>query len=533
MFNVTTKYDKIYDKELGKEVRKKVFMIRGDEAYARSTDIVLSYSTPVSGDVKGFKTTLTATVHRNIGSSKVVFYDGEEILGMADIGSGVHTVSLSDLYLSYVNEHEFYAEFKSNSQCLGSKSKKMKLTVPIPSTLETSITFNNPTTQINEGSTATVSATARVNNELVEDGTQILFYDNDTLVDTVETVSGVASTTVTPTGGGVHTIKASIEGSSSINPTTSSYNLNVGYNITFQQVPTIINGVSNTVKVSVRTWSDTAVANASVSMTDATAQTTDANGIASFVYTNAVTKDYTASYNNSSTTRRIYAYTPTSINITSESSIVGNGETLPISFTLNGNGNLISINGNVTGATLSPRNTLFFHNNDTEVRDYVGTGIGDVTLTASVGNVSKSYTIKDYLMYWTPTLKKNASFSTNIAVNGSYSETPTGMLLVGGGSSSMEFKTQTANCQMEFDVVETTMTSCQIGTDENMTTVTSFSANDSIKVVLESGTQKVYRNNALISTVSYTNPTTWKIQFPSSLSGYQWVRINNLKIKRL
>ena len=97
MFNVTTKYDKIYDEEMGKEVRKKVFMIRGGEAYARSTDIVLTNTTPTSGDIKGFLTSLTATVHRNIGSSKVVFYDGEEILGMVNLASNSLVKHLSFL----------------------------------------------------------------------------------------------------------------------------------------------------------------------------------------------------------------------------------------------------------------------------------------------------------------------------------------------------------------------------------------------------------------------------------------------------
>ena len=409
MLQLTTKYDKIGDS------RKKVFMIRGDEAYAHTTNITLEQNGNITtGDNRGFKINLRGTIYRNLGSSNVTIYDGEEILSLIPIGDGEHSFSLNNLYLSYVYDHELYAVFDANSQCMGSKSKKIALNVPLPSTLKTSITFDNLPTQVNPNANVNVRMIARMNNDIVADGTEIKVYDNNVLVGTGETSDGVATVTINGMSQGKHTITASIEKSTTINATSSSADISCGYNMEFTTIPNIfMNNTNNTVRITVRDYYDAVVPNKSVSFASKTA-TTNNQGVATFTITSMTNgSTYTATCSGSTVSRTVNAFTVSSLNLSVEDGVTATNQDEKISIALTGSGYTGSIPTTITTST-GISNSTYLRNNDVTDWYYQGESAGDVTVSVKCGNLTKTVTIEDIQMgYKANSYQYNLDYSYN------------------------------------------------------------------------------------------------------------------------
>ena len=442
MFDVTTKYVKINDE------RKKVFMIKGDESYIKPTDTAISISgTIAKTEVKGFKIpSIVIDVYRNTGSSTVLLYDGEEIIKTGAIANGSHQVTFSNVYLAYGIDHELYAVFVGNDSCYESKSKKLKLNEALPSTLKTTITFTSPTTQIAEGSNLTLNMTAKTNNVNVPNGTTISIYDGDTLKGTTTTSSGSASYTVTGLSRGKHTITARIEQTSSINATSTSYNVSVGYNIAFEVVPTVwVKGVANTVKFRVKNYLGNPITSGNVTF-NGTTGSLDSSGVTVIQTTINTQGNYSATYGGSSTSYYCKVYAPTSITMTPSTTITAKGHSIsiPINVTATGDGRGLDVT--VTHSGTPTTVTLDSSNNATYT--YVGNGRGeDVSITASIGNASTTTSINDYGVYWTPSQKYN------LEIYGSYSEQSSGILLTFAPRGVIMFNNTSSYNTIEFEVV--------------------------------------------------------------------------------
>ena len=204
MYTVTTKTMKIDGQT------KKVFMIRGDEAYARSTDTALSYSNLVSGDIRGFKIDLTVDLYRTLGSSSVLIYDGDTVIKSVNVASNQSSVTINNVYLSYNVEHSLQAVYQGNSQCLKSKSKRVALSEPLPSSLATSIEFVDAPTQVSVDSDVGLELYAHIDGVAVPDDTPILLYVDDVLVGQEETTNGNATIHTGALEVGLHKIQAVI-----------------------------------------------------------------------------------------------------------------------------------------------------------------------------------------------------------------------------------------------------------------------------------------------------------------------------------
>ena len=533
MFTVTTKYDKVPVD--GKEVRKKVFLIRGDEAYARTTDTVLTYSTPVLTSIKGLKTTLTATVHRNIGASTVVFYDGEEVLDVKTIGNNVHTVSLSDIYLSYDVEHNLYAVFNGNKSCLKSRSKTVSLKENTPSSLNTVLTFNNPATQVLENDDVTFSMTAKVNGENVADGTPILVYDNDTYIDRDTTSDGYASVTIESMTKGKHTIRAVIETSSTVIGATNETDVSAGYDLQFTNVPsTFINGTNttNTVTVRVLDWFGSPVNNATVSLTNQSNKSTNSSGLVSFNYASVTNgSTITATSGGSSISRTVRSFTPSSITLTPTSNVVGYGESNPLTISMQGSG----YTGNSIRVTLTGALTGSYHYIDgTPISvDYTGKGNGTNRITATCGDVSNYVDIGDYLMYYTPTREIRFDYNvTNATTTPTYSSDSNGFL-IGKSNTRLELNTIENGGTMEFDVVSVgnnnTVYAWGMTTQLFIINNLTLQSGDNVKITSNGSTMTMYLNGESQGSTDYTTDGKWVIQLYSS-SANPSLKITNLKV---
>ena len=526
MFNVTTKYVKINDE------RKKVFMIKGDESYVKPTDTTLTIdeSSIVTSQIKGFKIpTATVKVYRKIGSSTVHLYDGEEIIATSTIANNTDTVTFTNIYLAYGVDHDLYAIFVGNDSCYSSKSKKVKLNIALPSSLKTTITFTSPTTQISEGSNLTLNMTAKTNNVNVPNGTTISIYDGDTLKGTTTTSNGSATYTLTSLSRGKHTITARIEQTSSINATSTSYNVGVGYKLTFTDYPnTWISEVDYPVKIRVENYLGNRMTSGNVTFNSHTGALTIANnGVATITSSISSGGTYTATYGGSSTSITAKVYTPSSITMSPSTTITAKGHSLsiPINVTATGDSRSIGVIVVHSGTT----SKVYLDSSGSTSYTYTGNARGEnVTVTAIVGNVSKSITLKDYYMYWTPSQKYN------ISISGQYTEQSNGIVLTFPPSGIVMFNNSSPYNTLEFEVLTVSGSGThlyRIGDETNTKSVTIAKGNK-IKLIWTNDGIDLYINGEYDSTYSMSGVTSkgnWLIRSNDS-SKVRSFSITNLKI---
>lgn len=442
MFDVTTKYVKINDE------RKKVFMIKGDESYIKPTDTAISISgTIAKTEVKGFKIpSIVVDVYRNTGSSTVVLYDGEEIIKTGAIANGSHQVIFSNVYLAYGVDHDLYAVFVGNDSCYESKSKKIHLNETLPPSLKTTITFTSPTTQIAEGSNLTLNMTAKTNNVNVPNGTTISIYDGDTLKGTTTTSNGTASYTVTGLSRGKHTITARIEQTSSINATSTSYNVSVGYNIAFEVVPNVwVKGVANTVKFRVKNYLGNPMTSGNVTF-NGVSGALNSSGVTVIQTTINTQGTYNATYGGSTSSTYCKVYAPSSITMSPSSTIIANGHQLsiPIQVTATGDSRGMPVNVSHSGTS----SIVYLDANNNATYTYNGGARGENTqITASIGTVSTTVNVNDYGVYWNPSQKYN------LDIVGQYSEQSSGILLTFAPRGVIMFNNTSSYNTIEFEVV--------------------------------------------------------------------------------
>lgn len=536
MYTVTTKTMKIDGQT------KKVFMIRGDEAYARSTDTALSYSNLVSGDIRGFKIDLTINLYRTLGSSSVLIYDGDTVIKSVNVASNQSSVTISNVYLSYNVEHSLQAVYQGNSQCLKSKSKRIALSEPLPSSLATSIEFIDAPTQVSVDSDVALELYAHIDGVAVPDGTPILLYVDDVLVGQEDTSDGTATIHTGALEIGLHKIQAVIEQSSTVNRVESNIEISSGVNITYDSVPSVFyNGTQNTVKIRVNDWYGDGVGNATVSF-NGTTTTTNSNGIATFNPTNITNgQTYTATSNGCSVSRVMNAITVTDVEVKIiQDGICALNYSEPLTITVSGEGYTGAIPTTITDGTNTK--TVDIVPNTDYPYEYQGMGNGDVTITASCGTASDSATIEDLLSGY-----KGIDYDYNLtigkdAISRAFKESD-GILIVfaskvTGANQSVTFYTVETPNSMEF-VVKGVQKADKIKfglLNGGNYIYNGLTALDKVKIVREDAVLKYYKNDELV----YSNQVgdavlnMWQISYVNDsiidkVDGR--IRIDELKIK--
>lgn len=532
MYTVTTKTMKINGQT------KKVFMLRGDEAYARSTDTALSYSNLVTGDIRGFKIDLTVNLYRTIGSSTVLIYDGDTVIKSVNVASNQSSVTISNVYLSYNVEHSLQAVYQGNSQCLKSKSKRIALTEPLPSSLATSIEFVDAPTQVSVDSDATLNLYAHIDNVAVPDGTPILLYVDDELIGQEDTSDGSATIHTGALELGLHNIQAVIEQSATVNRVESEIQISSGVNITYDSVPTVFyNGMDNTVKIRVNDWYGNGVSGANVSF-NSTTTTTGSNGIATFSPRNMVNGEtYTATSNGCSVSKVMNAITITGVDVELvQDGVCALNYTEPLTITISGEGYTGAIPTTITdGANTSTVNIV---PNTSYAYEYQGRGGGDVEVTATCGTASDSVIIEDMLSgYKAMDYEYNLIMAKNVL---NVTKDSNGILITTKNTlnGDVTFYTEETPSSIEFNVK-----GCQNGQylkfgllNGGNYSFGNITALDKVKIVRENTTLNYYLNNELVYTNQVGDGVTnvWQIKFsdiPLTEKLETRIRIDELKIK--
>ena len=306
-----------YDKEVGK-----VFVIRGDEAYARTTDSRVKVMASDRTDFNNYRCGLLCNVYRDRGESKITLYNGDIVVNQFDwsenteqmyIGmNNAHTAIDPNtcLELAWGVPHEIYIRYKGNNQCLPSKSKVLQIYEPLPDEFTTNITMT--TSKSNNNVTVTVEldingvATSGTHNADIE------IYLDDEIVETINTGdTNTASTTIENIDVGIHTITAMVVGTDSIHSATASEEVVIGDKIAITQYPQpFIIGANNIILVKVTSYNGDAISGGTVTF-NGESYTTDVDGIATIELTDIEDGVYHATYNGlDSDDITIETYTP-------------------------------------------------------------------------------------------------------------------------------------------------------------------------------------------------------------------------------
>ena len=387
-------------------------MIRGDEAYATSTDTLLTLVTDSSQtpSPKGEKVGFKYNVLRDVGESTVSLYDGEELLDVFDWDddTGEQTIAVNNgYYLSYGEEHELYMRYNGNSHCLKSKSKIINFKKNIPSSLQTTITFSNTSLSSNTYSFTLALKVGGISTGACVSQPIYIYVDGDEAKTVTTGSGGVVSDSVTVPFG-VHTVQAVLHPTDSINEASESITVVNGFKVQIIEAPSyFVNGVDNIVKVLVTNTNDVPQNNKTVTFNGAT-QTTNSNGIATFTVTNITSGEHSAVYDtNYSDTIDVVLYEPQLTLTAPKNNMVALEDTTTVT---------AKLNEPYKDIPISIDGTTYYTNNDGEVSIEVEASNQDQTITASVGNESKSITIETVVLYKGIPSSSNVDTSSSVRI---------------------------------------------------------------------------------------------------------------------
>ena len=480
MVRVTTIWDKIEELINEEKVitQKKVFRIAGDESYARTTNVVFSNLTYSSRNTQGYILTAKVDVLRDYGDSTITIHDGDTVISVLNWSSTDSAKTITLPRLAWNVQHKLWISYDGNSQCLKSKSQVLEYSQPNPDLVDTTLSNNSAKVNYSADEEVTVSVKlAKTGGNASVGNREIRIFVDDVNYGTVTTnSSGVASVNVGYLSNGVKTVSAYFDGEDTLGDSSIVYNLYVGYILSIVEYPRVfINGVNNTVKVSVKDYAYNPINHIRVHFILGTPVYTDANGIATFTVTqmnNGV--DYYAylvdAPHYTSNIIKAYSTDVMSIDISARDSYTGLNRSNPITVILNGTNiqsNIaVTLQAKVNGSNIDSdiNGTYYTDSNGQVTVDYVGGGNGLVSVTATCGDVSEDVTFSDVDMYISrPTISINPNWTVGgqepIKLNNGFKIMPNQTIYGQGASTALIFDqatyfTSDIDGYLEFDVVD-------------------------------------------------------------------------------
>lgn len=407
-----------------KEEKEQFFMLRGDEAYTRSTKTYLEMGTPSLGKFS-FDVDVTVNVLRDIGEGIIVIYDNDE--PVATINDWSHdktgeTVTLESL--NYDITHNFYARYMGNNQCSGSKSASIELFLENTNRYIATLTIDDSVLQYDPHSQI-VDLPIVLSNDgdpIYNHGQRITVYyddvqlpipyftpnDGDTVYIDIDDVGD----------SGLHTIKAVYAGSNNLNAVTVSQNISVGYNVTATKYPQVHvyrdtthnnifavsvadffgnpAGVGST--VTMKCGSST-VGTGTIS-SDGSWQT-EINGHLPYAQSQVATAHFETGINEISYQSADFNFFAIPSVSSSRWNVSANGE-----FFSKGNSTILTFKDNtysISNIPVAINGTVYKTDANGKI-DYevIGTGVGSKRFVFDYGHDSKVIELADWIQYWSP-----------------------------------------------------------------------------------------------------------------------------------
>lgn len=428
MAKLTTTYDAT--------LKEKIFVLKGEEGYARSTDCILEEvlhngerRADWNTDIKAMKLEFHIDVLRDIGASYVTLYDNDDVIAVYDFDTNTHAIDLiydedtgidNRIELNYDVEHHIYAKYMGNKQCLKSQSKSYMVSEPLPASYESSIEIEGDTLYNID---ATAEFTVRLVGADYYSDQEIVIYDNNTRVGTVRTdVNGEATVTIENLVEGKHTLLARFVGTDHLSSAEESIDYSAGAILSIINYPSyqinaehmdltvkLIDYCNNPLVGETVNTQEYLLVNGQYGWLDEGTGVTDANGEAIIdtaranislqvlINPNYFSGRFRARYSSMdliSDEVNIAPYNNVTISLTQPTTLTATNQSLTLT------GQVSNVSEAVTVSLDNNIGTVTTDTNGNFTAIYNGTGAGDVTVTASISNQSSSVTFEDVLQYW-------------------------------------------------------------------------------------------------------------------------------------
>ena len=541
------------------DIKERVFMVRGDERYARATKTILTLGSHVE-HITDFDQTLSIEVLKDTGDGSVLIYDNDVLIYRLDDWTntdGVRTITLEEL--NYDIEHNFQAEYISKNKSQRSKSNVVTTTVEDTHKFASNLTITGDSQFRRDKTNVQFDVLLSNAQSDAYSGNQTIYvYYDDTLVDTVTTSNesghyGEATITIPDVKKSrLHTIRCEYLGSQHLYSKTATKDISVGYNVEMIEcTPIQIAGNTYDFKCKVLDFFGNPVSDMTVYLyydgTEVTHKNTDANGIVtvnSIVNADNTIVFFTAKKdlkNYSSNDETVHLVTPPlDLHLVAPDNLY-QGEIA--TFSINTGSSYVGIPVEVS---VNEETTTVYTTDNTGIVTYniTGVGRGSKSVTFTLGNISNYVTKTDYSMYLAPMdLHPNPPKLTTY--NGNFA-TLNNMLRLVGDSSGMtvlhpSYKI-TGDCEFIVEITSTNK-NCIIGlgmrnpnTGLIEATYPSFSPiahnNQQIKIVSNSSQAELYIDGVKIDTKypPETIATTFNDYYPCLIVGTANTEVNISKI---
>ena len=261
MAKITTTYDST--------LKEKVFIVKGEEAYARTTDCVLTELFTHNGErrtdwntsLDNMKLEFRIDVLRDVGASQVVLYDNDITLGVFDLDTNSHRIDLkwegadedNRIKLGYGIEHNIYAKYMGNKQCLKSQSQSYEVNESLPHSFNCDLEFvgSDGVSQFTTSydpfhprslSPIPIEFRIKLVAEREFENKNIKVYNGKTLIGEYATDNNGLTEVITLSdlSDGAYKLTAIFDGSEYLAHQTNSVDISIGYIITLEEYPSLI-----------------------------------------------------------------------------------------------------------------------------------------------------------------------------------------------------------------------------------------------------------------------------------------------------
>lgn len=544
----------IYDKTL----KEKIFILKGEEGYARSTDCILDeilhdgerrsdWDTHIDHMLLEFR----VDVLRDIGASSVVLYDDDKVLGSYPLDTNSHHIDFkyedqehdNRLSFDYGVEHNLYAKYMGNKKCLKSKSKIYTFQEETPQAYTSSLEFIDLSGSYETGN---LEFSIKLIGEEGFDGKTIKLYDGSTLLgDYITDSTGIANANLTGLTDGVHTITAIFQGDEYLTYAELSQEVSIGYEITVDVLNSVLNEVDLIYTATVTDYHNNLISNYSLNTYGrdgsnlGETKTTDDFGVALFSipyedYSRSTSGYevifYCKSEHNSSSLVTVPFYTHVEItNFTSDKDIIAPNITANVTGTVQGVRSPVEVALSYNDSRDLITTTVITDQNGNFSYNLQGSGEGLVELTATIPNYSKTLAIEDVLQLWDKNNSMTGIFyyedsgTVRSEINGWRFSPTNNISRIYFGQTRNQYRYESA--LVEFKVVSTSGI-----TKINGMPIT-LSANDVIRIETNrfEMTITLYKNGEGVGLISKGSIET-KLEFESN-NGY--ILLDKLKFRRL
>lgn len=282
-------------------INQKIFVLKGDEGYARTTDVIASLNTSFSDfdSHMGYcHVGLDIEVVREIGDSTLLIFNNDELLySIPYSDSHMDEIIDSDwnekgvywednhlvigkkesdplyintgLFLLYDTEHHIKVRYLGNKNCLGSH-ENIVFNIPTPTAFESTLTLSSSSQRYLPNDTIDDVTLLFESENTIENTKSVKIYDNDVFLQTVTVTKDVPLTLDLGTfSDGLHTLKAVFEGDDEAYASETTYDISVGYkvmNATYPQY--VIDGQTGSFTCTLRDYLDKPIVGEYISVSE-------------------------------------------------------------------------------------------------------------------------------------------------------------------------------------------------------------------------------------------------------------------------